>query len=76
VGADGRTNLGALDVITRSWFDEYRIIQMVPMTHDQFLDADPVWVRWMLNIDAIMAEKANEQQEKASRRQPGGRTLG
>ena len=36
--------------------DEYRFLQIVPMTHEEYLDADPVWVRWMLEIDKVASK--------------------
>ena len=57
MGADGRADLGGLDALTRAWFDEWRFLKVIPLTHEEYLDADPLFVRWMLEIDALMSEK-------------------
>lgn len=59
MGADGAVDTAHLDPVTAAWYDEYRFLKAAPgYTHDRdggvYLDADPRFVRWMLEIDAVI----------------------
>ena len=55
MGADGTLDSTTLDPVTASWWDEYRFLRVIPLTHDQYLDAPPRFVRWMLEIDSLVS---------------------
>ena len=60
--------MGELDPVTRSWFREYQFLQVVPMTHGEYLDADPEFVDMMLGIDQVFAKKQADQARQERKR--------